>query len=105
MRAEDPVEKIHACGTNSFATSQRFILAVPNSDTFDDASVTVHPFHIDQGSPSFLGEDHLSYCTTVRGPDILQLHDVIFWEYVTFYQINRFFGSRLIRHLKGIRKK
>jgi len=44
--------------------------AVPNSDTHVDASVTVcHPIHTDQGSPKFLGEDHVSYCTAVRGTD------------------------------------
>jgi len=46
--------------------------AVPNSDTFVDASVTVYPIHIDQSSPKFLGEDRISYCKTVRGPDILR---------------------------------
>jgi len=29
---------------------------VPNSDTLVDASVTVYPIHIDQGSSTFLGE-------------------------------------------------
>jgi len=28
-------------------------LAVPTSDTLVDASVTVYPIHIDQGSPNF----------------------------------------------------
>jgi len=62
--------------------------AVPNSDTLVDASVTVYPIHIDQGFSIFLGEDNISYCTTVRGLDILR--NVIFSGYVTF-QINTFF--------------
>jgi len=54
--------------------------AVPNSDTLVDVSVTVYPIQINQGSPIFLGEEHINYCTTVRGPDIL--HNVIFsvWD-------------------------
>jgi len=55
MRAEDPVEKIHACSVNSFAKSKssKFCLkqtvhpAVPNSDTLIDASLTVYQIHID----------------------------------------------------------
>jgi len=54
--------------------------AVPNSDTLVDASVTVFPIHIDQGSSNFLGEDHISYCTTVQGLDILR--SVIFSGYM-----------------------
>jgi len=38
---------------------------VPNSDTLVNASETVYPIHIDQSSSDFLGEDHISYCTTV----------------------------------------
>jgi len=53
--------------------------AVPNSGTLVDASVTVYPIRVDQGSP-ILGECHISYCTTVRGPDILR--NVIFPGYV-----------------------
>jgi len=54
--------------------------AVPNSDTLVNVSVTVYQIHINQSSPNFLGEDRISYCTTVRGPDIL--HNVIFsgWD-------------------------
>ena len=63
--------------------------AVPNSDTLVDASVSVYPIHIDKGSPNFLEEDHISYCTTVREPDILR--NVIFSTYVQFCQINTFF--------------
>jgi len=59
--------------------------AVPNSDTLVDASVTVYPIHTDQGSPNFLGEDHIIYSTT----DILR--NVIFSGYVTFYEITTFF--------------
>jgi len=63
--------------------------AVPNSDTLVDASVTVYPIQYRPGSPTFLGEDHISYCTIVRGPDILC--NLIFSGYVTLYQINIFF--------------
>jgi len=70
--------------------------AVPNSDTLVDASVTVYQIHIDKGFPNFLGEDHISYCTTVRGPDILR--KVIFSGYATFYQINIFFANILLFH-------
>jgi len=63
--------------------------ALPNSDSLVDACVTVYSIQIDQGSPKFLGEDHISYCKIVRGPDILR--NVIFSGYVIFYQINRFF--------------
>jgi len=66
---------------------------IPNSDTLVDALTTGYPIHIDQGSPKFLGEDHISYCKTVRGPDILR--NVIFSAYVPFYQINRFFVNIL----------
>jgi len=38
--------------------------AVPSSDTLVDASVTVYPIQIDQGSSYFLEEDHIRYCTT-----------------------------------------
>jgi len=54
--------------------------AVPNSDILVDASMTVYPIHIDQGSQKFLGEDHISYYKTVRGPDILR--NAIFWGYL-----------------------
>jgi len=50
--------------------------AVPNKDPLVDASMTVYPIHIDQGSPKIVGEDRISYCKTVRGPDILR--NVIF---------------------------
>ena len=63
--------------------------AVPNSDTLVDASVTAYPPHIDQGSPNFLVEDHISYSTTAREPD--SLRNVIFSGYVTFYEIKIFF--------------
>jgi len=39
--------------------------AVSNSDNLVDASVTVCPIHIDQGSSNVLGEDYKSCCTTV----------------------------------------
>jgi len=69
---------------------QIFHPAVPNNDTLFDASVTVyHSIHIDQDSPNFLGVNHISYCTTVRGTDILR--NVIFSGYVPYYQINTFF--------------
>jgi len=76
--------------------------AIPNNDTLVDASVTVyHSNHIDQGSPDFLGEDHISYCTTVRGTDILR--NVIFSGYVSFYQINTFFVNiSFFHYLKNV---
>jgi len=55
MRAEDPVENIHACtATYQFVRKKQTVHpAVPNSDTLVDASVTVYPIHADQGSPDF----------------------------------------------------
>jgi len=50
--------------------------AVPNRDTLAEAPMTGYPIHIDQGCPNVLDEDHISYCKTVRGPDILR--NVIF---------------------------
>ena len=38
----------------------------------------LYPIHIDLGSPDFLREGHISYCTTVQGPDIL--HNVFFQD-------------------------
>jgi len=78
MCTEDPVEKIHACSTNSSAKSKRFFLQFTTMTSSSvDVSVTVYPTQLDQGSPNFLGEDHISCCTAVRGPDILR--KVIFW--------------------------
>ena len=54
-----------------------------NSDTLFDASATVYPIHTDHGSPNVLEEDHISYCITVRGQDILPI--VIFSGYISFY--------------------
>jgi len=65
MRAEDPVEKISKCSTNSSSKNQMVYPALPNSDAFVDASVTVNPIRIDQSSLNFLGEDHIVYCTTI----------------------------------------
>ena len=45
--------------------------AVPNSDTLVDVSMIGYSIHTDLGSPKFLGEEHVSYCKTVGGPDIL----------------------------------
>jgi len=70
--------------------------AVPNSDTLVDASVTAYTIHIDQGSPNFLVEDHISYSTTVREPD--SLRNMIFSGYVTFYETNTFFVNILFFH-------
>ena len=55
MRAEDPVEKIHACSTKYqfFRKKPTVPPAVPNSDIFVDASVTVYLIHTNQGSPDF----------------------------------------------------
>ena len=42
-----------------------------------------------QGLQTFLSDGHISYCTAVRGPDIVG--NVIVSCYVTFYQINNIF--------------
>jgi len=52
--------------------------------------VTVFPIDIDQGSSNVLGEDHISYCKTVRGPEIFI---DVFSIFVTF-QINTFIAGR-----------
>jgi len=70
--------------------------AASNSGALVDASMTGYPIHIDQDYPKCLGEDHISYCKTVRGSDILR--NVIFSGHVPFYQINRFFVNKLFFH-------
>jgi len=45
------------------------------------------------GVSKFFSEGHISYYTTVRGPDILR--NAIVSEYVTLYQINKFFVNIL----------
>ena len=70
--------------------------AFPKSDSLAAASVTVYPILIDQGFPNIWEKTTKSYCTTVRGPDIL--HNVIFSGYVTFYQINTIFVNILFFH-------
>ena len=62
--------------------------AVPNSNTLVEASVAVY-YSYRPGLLKSFGRDHISYCTTLRGPD--NLRHVIFSGYVTFYQINTFF--------------
>jgi len=42
-----------------------------------------------RGLQTFLYEGHISYYSTVRGPDIL--HNVIVQGYVTVYEIKKFF--------------
>ena len=69
--------------------------AVPNIETLVDVPVIVYPIHIDQGSSNFLWEDNISYCTTVRGLDILR--NVFFSGYVTF-QIITFFVNEIFFH-------
>jgi len=86
----------HVVPIRSQKAKQTVHPAVPNSDTLIDLSVTVYQICIDQGSPKFLGEDHISKNTTVQEQYIL--HKVIFSEYVTFYEINRFFGKVLFFH-------
>jgi len=61
---------------------------VPSSNTLVEVSVTVYHSYR-PGLSKFFGRDHISYCTTVRGPDTLR--HVIFSGYVTFYQVNTFF--------------
>ena len=67
--------------------------AASKSDDLVDASMTGYPIHIDQDYPKCLGEDHISYCKTVRGSDILR--NVISSGHFPFYQINRFFVNKL----------
>jgi len=60
-----------------------------------------------QGLQNFLSEGHISYYTTVRGPDILR--NVIVSGYVAFYQINKCFVNKLFFHswqnvFAGLRK-
>jgi len=43
-------------------------------------------------SPNFWSEDHISYCTIVRGSDIL--HNVIVSGCVTFYQTEKLFVNK-----------
>jgi len=70
--------------------------AASKSDDLVDASMTGYPIHIDQDYPKCLGEDHISYCKTVRGSDILR--NVIFSGHFPFYQINRFFVNIIFFH-------
>jgi len=46
---------------------------------------------IDQGLQPIVTESHISYYTTVRGPEIVR--NVIVSGYVPFYQINKCFGN------------
>jgi len=47
-----------------------------------------------QGSPKFLSEVHITYYTTLQGPDILR--NEIVSGYVAFYQINKCFVVYII---------
>ena len=49
---------------------------------------------LNQGSPTFLSERHISCCTTVQRPDILP--NVIVSGYMAFYQINKCFVKILL---------
>jgi len=52
---------------------------------------------LQQDSPNFFSpEDHISYYTTVRGPDILC--NVIVSGYAAFHQINNFFVNESFFH-------
>ena len=57
---------------------------------------TLAPFAYIKGPPNLLSEGHISYYTTVRGPDILR--NVVVSEYVTFYQINKRFVNNPFFH-------
>jgi len=46
-------------------------------------------FFYSRGLQTFLSKGHISYYTTVRGPEILR--NVIVSGYLTFRQINKFF--------------
>jgi len=81
--------------TNSSAKSKRYIpqfpTVTPMSTRLWLLSISYKP-----GLFKIFGRDHISYCTTVRGPDVLR--NVIFSGYVTFYQINTFFVNLLFFH-------
>jgi len=96
MSAESPVEKIHPCMQYQFFRKKLLVNpAVPNSDTHNDAPVTVyHPIQKHQGSPKFLGEDHISYRTTVRGRPTDSCIMCIF-GIGSIYQNNTFFVNTL----------
>jgi len=53
MLAEEPVEMIHACNTNSSAKSKRFILQFPTVARPCRRVCDVYPNYIDQGSSNF----------------------------------------------------
>jgi len=63
----------------------------PHRRVYDCLSISYWP-----GLSKIFGEDHISYCKTVRGPNILR--NVIFSGYVTFHQINTFFVNILFFH-------
>jgi len=84
-RAEDPVEKIHACSTNSSAKNKRFIQQFP-AGTPLSTRLWLSIQLIQTSALQFFWET--SYCTTVRGSDMLRNVIVIFSGYVTFHQIN-----------------
>jgi len=99
MQAEDPIEKIHASSTNSSGKSKRFILQFPTVTPLWRgrwlSSLTISNSY-GPGLFKFFGRGHISYCTTVRGPDILC--QVIFSGYVTFYQRNTFFVNTFFHY-------
>jgi len=76
---------------SSWEGRKRFILQFPA-----ETPSSPRPIHIDQGSPNFLGEDHVGHCTTVRGPDISP--NVTFSGNVIFYLISKVFVNILFFH-------
>jgi len=90
MRAQDSVAKIPACSRLPIRPQKA-----------NSPSYTCQQWHFcrrvcDRQSNSyrpglfkFFGRDHISYCTTLRGPDTLP--NVTFSGYATFYQSNTFF--------------
>jgi len=80
MCVEDPVEKIHTCSTNLSAKNKANGSSCSSQQWHPCRRICdcLYPIHIDLGSPDFLKEGHISYCTTVQRPDIL--HNVFFQD-------------------------
>jgi len=72
-------EKITACSTKSSAKSKQFVLQFP---TVTPSSARLWLSTLSNSYrpvlSNFLGDDHISYCTTVREPDLLR--EVIFFR-------------------------
>jgi len=70
---------------------------IPLSVEFDDKMLgRIEMLGIGSGVSKFCIKGHISYYTTVRGPDILR--NLIISGYLTFHQINTFFVNILFFH-------